>query len=114
MKYKSRRVWKRFKRFIYKKLLPDDDFRGMFLATKVGYEIPEPVVTKTIATQVVLNEASHKYLATSDGKAKYDVRYGLARQLAEQLTDVITYTETHDEENQEWTCRVALEVVLKK
>lgn len=114
MRYKIRRKWRHFKQRIYQWMMPGDDYRRLFLMSQVGYPLADRPVTKTLSTQVALDEASHDFLATSEGQCKYDVRYGLARQLADQIVDYISYRESKDEENNEWICRADLEIVVNK
>ena len=65
----------------------------------------------TVSTQVILDERQHEYLATSRGKAKYDVVYGLTRQLADELKKYVRFREWKDADTSEWICRVDLKVV---
>ena len=114
MKQKIKMKWKKFRRWLLVKLVPDGDARMTLLMHRVGYEPPwyqKQVNVHTLSTQVVLNQQSYEFLRSGEGTEKYDAVYGLTRQLADSLRDYVQYTESYDEAHDEWTCRVDLKVV---
>ena len=97
----------RLKTWLLDRLLTKEEKKILALK-RAGYK---PYATDTVSTQVVLSEKSHDYLATAQGKAKYDVVYGLTRQLADSLKPYVMYSEAYDPKNNEWICRIDLKVV---
>ena len=105
----------KIKQWIYKKLMPEDDYRR-FLMSRVYEPLKVNVETKNIRTvmsQVVLNQQSYDFIHSGTGQEQYDMVYGLTRQLSDELKNYVEYTESYDEEFKEWTCRVSLKVVTK-
>lgn len=95
------------KDWLLDRLLTKEEKRVLALK-RAGYR---PFDTDVVSTQVVLNNASHEHLGTPNGKAKYDIVYGLTRQLADSLKEYVEYTEAYDPKHEEWICRVDLKVV---
>ena len=105
----------KFRQWLYKKLMPEDDYRR-FLMSRVYEPVKVNVETKNIQTvmsQVVLNQKSYDFIHSGTGQEQYDMVYGLTRQLADELKKYVQYTESYDPQHDEWTCRVALKVVVK-
>ena len=103
--------WKNFRRWLCKKLVPDNDARMVLILKKAGYEQPPKYDIATVQTQCVVNKASYEFLHSADGECKYDAKYGLTRQLADLLKPYVKYTESYDEAYEEWTLKVMLKVV---
>ena len=81
--------------------------------SRAGYKVKQAEYEK-VCTKVVLDKKSYEFAQTADGRAKYDIVYGLTRQLADQLKDYVVYTEDYDADTNEWTCKVTLYVVRAK
>lgn len=100
------------KAWLLDRLLTADEKRTLALKRMgYGFYTTEPMETVTLSTQVILNSKQHEYLATSKGKAKYDVLYGLTRQLADELKNYVQYREWYEMDTDEWVCRVDVKVV---
>lgn len=116
IKYKIRRAYRTFKYKLIKKLCTPEEWQTLrnIRAGYYGYKGQQDKIVQ-ITASFELNDASHKFLHSAEGCARYDAKFGIARKLIrekeEEIANCISYFEAYDTKKQLWVCTAELTII---
>lgn len=115
--FKLKKKLRHFKYWMIRKSCSDEEWRTLKMVRAGYYGYCGDLDWKIIKTDFELNEASHDFLHSAEGKQKYDAKYGIAHKLIRdrenEIADCVSYIESYDPRRKVWICEAEL-IVAKE
>lgn len=116
--FKIRRFFRHLKYSFIKRVCTDEEWKTLhnIRAGYYGYYGRQEKLLP-ISTSFELNDASYRFLHSTEGEEKYDAQYGIAHKLIrdkeEEIARCVSYVEAWDAKRKTWVCTAELNLIKK-
>lgn len=119
LKFKINRYLRKFKFWMIRKACTEQEWRTLRLvrAGYYGYQSKGNNAVR-IRGSFELNNASHDFMHSDEGKLRYDPQYCMAHKLIreheEEIAKYVSYVESWDAKRKVWVCEAELDLLEAK